>query len=254
MRKLLCGLLTLALAVLLPLAALAEGEDYAQQLADKEAQIADLQAENEALQTRVEALEAQLAELTLEPEPTPEPAYQELSKGSNGDAVVQLQERLKALGYLTGKSDGAYGNGTASAVSAFQARAGLSQTGTADAATQEMLFQEDAPKSLDALYETLDYDTNARDPEGYEGTMIKFTGKVLQVMEDDSYVVFRIASKGNYDNVVYAIYPKPEGYKRFLEDDKVSVCGVSAGVYSYTTVRGDTVTIPACLVDTIVLQ
>ena len=77
MRKLLCGLLALALAVLLPLAALAESEDYAQQLADKEAQIADLQAENEALQTRVEALEAQLAELTLEPEPTPEPAYTE---------------------------------------------------------------------------------------------------------------------------------------------------------------------------------
>ena len=76
MRKLLCGLLTLALAVLLPLAALAEGEDYAQQLADKEAQIADLQAENEALQTRVEALEAQLSELTLEPEPTTEPSYQ----------------------------------------------------------------------------------------------------------------------------------------------------------------------------------
>ena len=172
---------------------------------------------------------------------------------------MALQDRLKELGYLGGKSDGSYGSGTASAVSDFQAAAGLAATGKADAGTQAALFAGDAPYSPnpvpdEALYESLDYKANARDPEGYTGTKIKFNGKIVQVMEDDGYASFRIASKGSYDNVVYALYAIPENYKRFLEDDKVTVYATSTGVYSYTTVMGATVTIPSCIIDKIELR
>ena len=63
-----------------------------------------------------------------------------ISSGSKGDAVVRLQIRLKELGYYTGAVDGAAGSATVSAVKAFQKKNGLTQTGTADAATQKRLY------------------------------------------------------------------------------------------------------------------
>ncbi|MBR7188701.1 MAG: peptidoglycan-binding protein [Clostridia bacterium] len=85
-----------------------------------------------------------------EPEAAPEAeleasAYDTLQKGSKGDAVRAMQQRLKDLDYLSGTVDGDFGKGTAKAVSAFQTNAGLEATGIADAATQEALFAEDAP-------------------------------------------------------------------------------------------------------------
>lgn len=220
--------------------------DYEALLAEKDAQIAELQAQ-------VDQLSAQLAQLLTTPEPVVA-TYTTLQKGSSGQEVSNLQQRLKDLGYLSGSADGSYGNQSAAAVSEFQTNAGLTATGIADEATQEALYAEDAPKSLSASYEDLDYDANARDPEAYTGTMVKFSGTVLQVMEDDDYVIFRIATDGGYDDVVYAVYPIPDNYKRFLEDDKVQVYGISTGVYTYETVMGSEVTIPACLVDSIALK
>lgn len=78
-------------------------------------------------------------------EPEPEAAYAALQKGSKGEDVRRLQQRLKDLGYLSGSVDGDFGKGTAGAVSAFQKAAGLAETGVADDATQKALFADDAP-------------------------------------------------------------------------------------------------------------
>ncbi len=67
-----------------------------------------------------------------------------LKKGSKGDGVLRLQERLQELGYLTEKPDGIYGNDTVAAVKAFQRRNGLLDDGQAGPLTQEKLFAEDA--------------------------------------------------------------------------------------------------------------
>ena len=69
---------------------------------------------------------------------------QELTNGSKGAAVTELQERLKDLGYYTISVDGVYGNGTSSAVSAFQGRNGLTQDGVASKETLEKIYSEDA--------------------------------------------------------------------------------------------------------------
>lgn len=244
--------------LLLPVLAFASSvppENWEQILAEKDAAIAELTEQ-------LEQVQAQLDILTATPEPTPEPtpaAYKPLKKGSKGDAVIALQERLKELGYLGGKSDGAYGSGTVNAIKDFQKQAGLSETGEADVDTQAALFAADAPKSpnpvLDeSLYEKLDYKANSRDPDAYTGKLIKFSGKILQVIEDEGFAAFRIATKGGYDNVVYALYALPENYKRFLEDDSVVVYAVSTGIMSYETVRGDTISIPSCLVSQIKLK
>ena len=67
--------------------------------------------------------------------------------GDKGSAVKKVQQRLKKLGYLSGSVDGDYGNGTKSAVKAFQKRNGLKQTGTVNAATLKKLNSSSAKKA-----------------------------------------------------------------------------------------------------------
>ncbi|MCU0695387.1 MAG: peptidoglycan-binding protein [Myxococcaceae bacterium] len=58
-----------------------------------------------------------------------------LSRGMNGDRAVAVQYALARLGVPVGMVDGKFGPGTERAVKAFQAGAGLPQTGSVDAAT-----------------------------------------------------------------------------------------------------------------------
>ena len=60
--------------------------------------------------------------------------------GSSGDSVEKLQQALKIKGYYKGVVDGKYGDGTRSAVKAYQKAVGISQTGKADYATIMKLF------------------------------------------------------------------------------------------------------------------
>ena len=93
------------------------------------------------------------------------------------------------------------------------------------------------------LYKSLE-----RTPDDYEGEYVKFTCKVLQVCYEatssSEYSQYRMATSGSYDNVIYAVIDNYGAKSRILEDDKITVYGISGGLYSYTTVRGDKVTIP----------
>ena len=75
--------------------------------------------------------------------------YTELSIGSSGYEVINLQNRLMELGYI-GKDSctGYYGEFTTKIVKRFQKKANLPQTGIADQATQEKLFAADAPRNV----------------------------------------------------------------------------------------------------------
>ena len=67
-----------------------------------------------------------------------------LRKGATGAAVMSVQQRLKELGYYTGKLDGSYGNGTMNAVRAFQKKNGLGQDGLVGRLTSAKLFSSSA--------------------------------------------------------------------------------------------------------------
>ena len=71
-----------------------------------------------------------------------------LSKGSMGNDVVAMQKALASLGYDLGSygTDGDFGSMTEKAVKAFQAKAGLDQSGQYDAKTHEALAAALAPK------------------------------------------------------------------------------------------------------------
>ena len=67
-----------------------------------------------------------------------------LEKGDKGEAVKELQRRLKELGYYSSSIDGSYGDVTVSAVKAFQKKNGLTADGVAGPVTQKKLQSSSA--------------------------------------------------------------------------------------------------------------
>ena len=98
-----------------------------------------------------------------------------LSKGSKGDAVKQLQQRLKELGYYSSSCDGNFGNVTVNALKAFEKKNGLTVDGIADEATLKKLNSSSAISSKGTTVSSKDED-DADDEtlkKGSKGTAVK---------------------------------------------------------------------------------
>ena len=250
MKKLLC---TLVFIILLAVPAFALAESTVSETSEPFDVSSMTLAELTAL---VDAANARIDELT--PKPTPEP-FTTYQKGSKGDGVKAVQLRLIELKFLIGTADGAYGDKSVAAITDFQKASGIIPTGIADSDTQEVLFSDDAIENPEppfdlSSYEKLNYKAVARDPDAYEWKLVFFSGKVIQVLEGDTSSDYRIATKGNYDDVVLVSYTRPTGASRILEDDRVTVYGVCLGVYSYKSTGGATITIPAAMATRIELK
>ena len=81
--------------------------------------------------------------------------YRPLRLGSQGNLVKNVQVRLMALGYYTGKISGNYLSTTQEAVQDFQERNALLPTGDADVDTQMALFDNDARRKSDKALPTV---------------------------------------------------------------------------------------------------
>lgn len=71
--------------------------------------------------------------------------FVEISRGSTGEAVKTLQQRLTTLGYYSGSLQGTFGALTEAALMDFQSTAGLTRTGVLDKATYTLLYSPRAP-------------------------------------------------------------------------------------------------------------
>ena len=90
------------------------------------------------------------------------------------------------------------------------------------------------------------YSDIARNPDQYQSRHVTFNGTVVQVSEGSgNSVVYRIATAGAYDDVIYVTYTRKEGESRILEDDFITIYGDCDGVTSYESVLGGTITIPS---------
>lgn len=113
------------------------------------------------------------------------------------------------------------------------------------------------PEEMKALYKSkcksISYKELERTPDKYKGEYVKFTGYVVQVCSEASsslyYSTYRVATSGKYNNVVYIYVDNYGSGSRILEDDKVTFYGVYDGLYTYTTVRGNSLSIPCIKVE-----
>jgi Putative peptidoglycan-binding domain-containing protein len=69
--------------------------------------------------------------------------YEELTRGSKGEAVIVLQNRLNELGYSVGTADGDFGKKTEAAIKNVQEDNQQAQTGIATSEFQTVLFSND---------------------------------------------------------------------------------------------------------------
>ena len=89
----------------------------------------------------------------VSPAPTQEAeetvSYTTLSRGSMGDEVRALQQKLKDLGYLDGAVDGDFGSKTKKAVEAFQKDMGIKADGIAGRQTLTLLYATPEPTATE---------------------------------------------------------------------------------------------------------
>lgn len=91
------------------------------------------------------------------------------------------------------------------------------------------------------------YTEIARNPDPYKLKGMTFKGKVIQAMEGSSSNSYRISVDSDSNCVIYVEFALPAGSPRILEKDKVTVTGTYYGIYSYQTIMGNTVSVPAVL-------
>lgn len=95
---------------------------------------------------------------------------------------------------------------------------------------------------------TYSYDKIARNPDKYDGKKAKFTGEVIQVIEDgDDYTLRVNITKGTYywdDTILVSYTKRSDKEPRILEDDIITMYGTLAGTYTYETVMGSSLTVP----------
>lgn len=99
------------------------------------------------------------------------------------------------------------------------------------------------------------YEKLARNPDDHIGKMIKVSGRVVQVMEgDDEYNQLRVAVNDNYDTVIYVEYDHRILESRVLEDDYLTIYGMSMGTITYESTLGGNITIPSMIGEKIVFN
>ncbi|MDG5471471.1 toxin regulator [Jeotgalibacillus sp. ET6] len=98
-------------------------------------------------------------------------------------------------------------------------------------------------------YDTgITYDQLARTPDEFIDSKVKFYGEVVQVMEGDGYTQIRLAVNEDYDNIILAEFGSSITDSRILENDLITIMGISDGLISYESTMGGTITIPSVIV------
>lgn len=103
-----------------------------------------------------------------------------------------------------------------------------------------------ASKNVSDYQTGITYDQIARTPDDYKNKKIQFSGEVAQVLEDDGMTGIRLAVNGDYDNMIL-VHIRDNILKgsRVLENDQVTISGLSIGTTTYESTMGQDITIPA---------
>lgn len=104
-------------------------------------------------------------------------------------------------------------------------------------------------------YETgITYNQLARTPDDFEGKKVKFTGKVVQMIDGGVEINLRVAVNSDYDLIIFVYYPSSLTKTRVLENDIITLYGVSEGLYTYKSTMGGNITIPLIEVEKIEIK
>ena len=105
-------------------------------------------------------------------------------------------------------------------------------------------------KEYKSACQSIDYETLYRNVDAYVGEKVKFTGKIVQVVDQTNreYCEYRISTKKDnygyyFEDVIYVNYNLGEDPK-FMEDDIVKIYGEVKGEKRYESTGSGMITIP----------
>ena len=157
-----------------------------------------------------------------------------LYNGCSGEDVKDVQQRLKALGYLEDKVDGKFGPNTELAMRAFQIKNALTATGMGNEATYKVLF------SVDAIPANGIQAGGGSATETYTNLQLGSTGNaVIRLQQMLSTLKYTVYVNGVYDEATYAAviaFQKRNG----LDADGIAGVQTQTKLYSGSCVTGDT--------------
>lgn len=209
-----------------------------------ESEKAELVKTSTALESEKKQLESEYAKYKEDMKP-----YEELSvaeaKAKKAEAELQKAEAKKQ------KKEQEEAEAAAQAAAAAAKEAEAAAQAEAQAAAESEAAAAKAAEEA-AGYDTgISYDQLARTPDDYVGKKVKFHGKVIQVLEEDGSTTIRLAVDSNYDTIILGTYDSSIVSSRVLDDDIITVMGVSGGLYSYKSTMGGPITIPSVLIEKI---
>ncbi|MEB4785583.1 hypothetical protein OZ002_02245 [Enterococcus sp. E4-150] len=111
--------------------------------------------------------------------------------------------------------------------------------------------EDSTPKEVNpADYNTgITYDTLTRTPDEHIGNKVTLSGEIVQVIEGDDASQYLMAVDQDYDKMVLIEVPTDQLSSRILENDLITIYGVSQGTIDYESTIGGTNTVPAITVD-----
>lgn len=124
----------------------------------------------------------------------------------------------------------------------------------ADKATAEKAAAEKAAADKISYDTGITYDQLARTPDNYKGKKVKLSGKVIQVIEGSTETDLRIAIDNNYHTILLVSYKPNITPTRVLENDNITIKGISKGLYTYNSTIGGKITLPLVLVNNITIN
>lgn len=117
-------------------------------------------------------------------------------------------------------------------------------------AKEKKLAEEKEKQDKQGYNTGITYEQLARTPDKLMGRAVKFHGKVIQIIEGDTEVQMRLAVNDDYDKILYCAISK-DNLKgtRILENDKITLYGVSTGLITYNSTMGGKISIPGVLIE-----
>lgn len=195
--------------------------------------------------------------------------YYDLERGDKGDAVLNVQEKLRELGYYDGPLSGKLDSETQKAFKRFEKDHGLPNDGLPSREDQAVLFLAEAiiePSAEPAQEETddrqtetdryrdygpFDYQDCLRYPEKHDGEKVVLRGKILQVLgsRGEGFQI-RLATAGDKD-VVYVMIDHAPDFA-LEEDADLVVYARMQKTITYQSTWKLKITIPAAVADHII--
>lgn len=124
------------------------------------------------------------------------------------------------------------------------------------AEAEQKAAQEKAEAEQKAAQEAAEYDNSvitfdnlARNPDQFKGQKVKFTGTIIQVIEGWGKTQYRFAINDDYNEVILLTIDEDMLKNgKILENDNVTIKGISEGTVDYKAVLGNKITIPSITV------